>query len=61
MNIRNPVIQLFTTFILCSMLVTPFIQNIYEYTDLFVEIVYWSVAVYVFIKKIYDIYSNRTR
>ena len=54
----HPLVRIFTTIILCLMLVSPFIQNIYDYSDNFVIVFYWSTAVYVLIKKIYDIYTD---
>lgn len=57
MILDNPLIRLFTTLLLCGMLITPFIQDM-SGSDAFVRIVYFIVAIYVFLKKIYDIYRD---
>lgn len=56
--INHPLVRIFTTFILCCLLITPLMDGFFKYYDNFVKVVYWIVAIYVLLKKIYDVWKS---
>lgn len=55
----NPLVRIFTTFILCIMIIMPFTKDFWTYHDGFVTVIYCIVAVYVLGKKAYDIWGSK--
>jgi hypothetical protein len=51
--LKNPMVRVFTTFLLSLLIVSPFIQNIYEYSDGTTKVLYFLIAAYVLIRDIY--------